>query len=70
VGLKDRVDVAGGPTSVVGKCHRRTTEDIEVGHHAPASQAIAEPAEGILDGSAVEKWIFGAHATCNSWAAT
>src|SRR5262245_60905926 len=70
VGLENRVDVARSPTRVIGKRHRRTAEDVQVCHDSPAGQALAEPAEGILDGATVKERVVSAHATSSSCAAT
>lgn len=68
--LEDRVDIVGGTAGVVGKGHGGATDDVDIGDDAPAGESLAEAAEGVLDGGAVEKRVGLAHATSNSWGET
>lgn len=53
--LKDTSNVPGRPTGVVGQRHGRAVEDVEIRDNAAAGQPVAEPTEGILDGSPIEQ---------------
>jgi hypothetical protein len=70
VWLEDRVDIPGGTAGVVGEGHGRAADDVDVRDDAPAGKSLAEAAEGVLDGCAVEEWVVLAHATSSSWGET
>ena len=49
VRLEQGINITGGTARVIGQGHRGATEYVDVGHHAPLSQPVTKPAEGILD---------------------
>jgi hypothetical protein len=51
---RDRVDVAGGTTGVVGQCHGCATDGMDVGDHASTCQARTDPASAGAPPTAAE----------------
>jgi hypothetical protein len=70
VRLEDRVDIPGGAAGVVGEGHGGAADDVDVRDDAPVGKSLAEAAEGVLDGGAVEKRVGLSHATSSSWGET
>jgi hypothetical protein len=66
VSLRLRCETVRDPARIVGKCHSRAAEDVEVRHDTSAGQTVAEASERLLDGVPVKERIPGAHATFNS----
>jgi hypothetical protein len=67
--FEDCIDIAGRTACVIGHCHRRATNYIEIGDHAPSRQPLPQPSKGLLDLLAA-KQRFARHATSNSCGAT
>jgi hypothetical protein len=53
--VEQRIDVTSGLAGVVGKRHRGTAKDVEVGYCPPPGEPIAEATERILDARPVKQ---------------